>query len=173
MNRGPDINLIDELLAHSLAIEREAAERYAELADQMEVHHNHEVAALFRKLAAIEAKHIAEVERRSAGHTLPHIPPWEYRWGDAESPEAPLHDEAHYLMTPYHALSLALAAEQRAEKFFAQVAATATQEDVRRMAGGLRDEEAEHVSLIEKWLNRYPKPEAGWDQDTDPPTAHE
>ena len=173
MNQHSKINLVDELLAHSLAIEREAAERYAELADQMEVHHNHEVAALFRKLATIEAKHIAEVERRSAGHELPHIPPWEYRWGDAESPEAATPDDAHYLMTPYHALSLALAAEQRAANFFAQVAKTATTEDVRQMASQLHEEEVEHVGLIEQWLNRFPKPEAGWDDDPDPPAERE
>jgi len=173
MSKKKDISDVEELLAHALNIEREAAERYADLADQMDVHNNHEVAELFRKLAAIEAKHIGNVEALGNGRELPHIPPWEYQWDSTESPEAPPNDDAHYLMTPYHALSLALAAERRAAKFFARVAETATQEDVCQMAKQLRDEEEEHVRLVEQWLSRYSKPENGWNDDPDPPSAHE
>ena len=54
MSKQPSMISVEELLAYSLAIEQEAAERYAELADQMEVHNNHEVAELFHKLAVIE-----------------------------------------------------------------------------------------------------------------------
>ena len=163
----------DELLAYALAIEQEAAERYAELAEQMEVHNNHEVAALFRRLAAIEAKHIANVEGLGEGRELPPISLWELPWDDAESPEALAHDDVHYLMTPYHALSLALTGEQRAAAFFSRMARAAEDQEVRRMALRLRDEEREHVALMEEWLGRYPKPEEGWDDDPDPPAAHE
>ena len=45
------IQTTEELMAHAYAIEAEAEERYRELAIQMEVHNNTEVAALFRKLA--------------------------------------------------------------------------------------------------------------------------
>jgi hypothetical protein len=31
-------------------------------------------------------------------------------------------------------------------------------------------EEREHVRLIEDWLARFPAPEAGWDEDPDPPS---
>lgn len=164
---------VDELLAYSLAIEQEAAERYAELADQMEVHNNQEVAELFHKLAAIEAKHIANVEAMGEGRELPQLSLWELQWDDVESPEVVSHDEAHYLMTPYHALSLALVGERRAAAFFARVAEDAQDAEVRRMASRLRDEEQEHVALMEEWLRRYPKPEDSWDEDPDPPAAHE
>ena len=39
------------LLAHAMAIETEAVDRYEELADQMEVHNNPEVAAFFLRRA--------------------------------------------------------------------------------------------------------------------------
>ena len=39
---------LPQFLAHAIALEREAAERYLELADMMEAHRNDEVAALFR-----------------------------------------------------------------------------------------------------------------------------
>ncbi len=139
----------------------------------MEVHNNHEVAELFHKLAAIEAKHIANVEVMGEGRELPHISLWEPPWDDAESPEALAHDEVHYLMTPYHALSLALIAERRAAAFFARMAEDAEDEEVRRMAARLRDQEQEHVALMQEWLARYPRPEEGWDDDPDPPAAHE
>ena len=173
MSTDQGIDSVEILLAHSLAIEREASERYTELAEQMDVHHNLEVAELFRRLAAIEAKHVAKVEALGAGRALPHIPPWEYQWDTRESPEAPAHDEAHYLMTPYHALSLALAGEQRAAEFFARVACTTSDAEVKALAERLHEEEREHVALIEAWRARHPAPAAGWDEDPDPPTSHE
>jgi rubrerythrin len=173
MSKQCPVASVDKLLAYSLAIEQEAAERYAELGDQMEVHNNHEVAELFHKLSAIEAKHIANVEAMGEGRELPGISLWELQWDDAESPEALAHDEVHYLMTPYHALSLVLMGERRAMAFFARVAEDAEDEEVRRMASRLRDQEQEHVALMEEWLGRYPKPEEGWDEDPDPPAAHE
>ncbi len=163
------IGSVAELLAHSLAIETEAAERYACLADQMEVHNNPEVAKLFRKMAEIEAMHIDHVHQLSAGVELPHIPPWEYQWQDPESPEAPHDGDAHYLMTPYHAIELALRSEQRAADFFAAVAGSQTTEEVREMATRLAEEEREHVRLLEQWLARLPRPDEDWDEDLDPP----
>ena len=50
------IGSTEELLAYSMAIETEAVERYNDLADQMEMHHNYDVADLFRKLAEIEGR---------------------------------------------------------------------------------------------------------------------
>jgi hypothetical protein len=44
------IDSLPELLAHALAMETEAAERYEELADQMETHRKAGVAAIFRRL---------------------------------------------------------------------------------------------------------------------------
>ncbi len=160
---------VAELLAHSLAIEAEAEERYAMLAEQMEVHNNEAVAALFRRLAEIEGKHVAKVRTMPGGDSIPHIAPWNLHWAGQTSPEAPEFGEAHYLMTPHHALELALQGECYAAEFFSEVAASASDETVRRMAQELAQEEREHVALIEQWLARYPKPEAGWAEDPDPP----
>lgn len=109
------IHSVEHLLAHALAMEVEAVERYESLADQMETHNNREVAALFRKLAEIEKLHVDNVNDISEGHTLPHIAPWEYSWEAPESPEAPSvsAEGLHYMMHPYHAISMALEAERR------------------------------------------------------------
>ncbi len=167
------ISSVADLLAHSLAIETEAAERYAMLADQMEVHNNTEVAELFRKLEQIEGKHIQHVRDLSEGVGLPAIEPGKFQWGLEESPEASDQDRTHYLMTPWHALNIALAGERRAVSFFSEIAESTEHDEVRGMAVQLADEEREHVVLIERWLSRYPEPEAGWDEDPDMPLSHE
>jgi rubrerythrin len=167
------IGSTEELLAYSLALETEAVERFDDLADQMETHHNYEVADLFRKLAKIEGLHIDNVKKASAGKQLPNLLAWEFEWEGGESPEGGSMEDAHYLMQPWHAIELAMQGEKRAVAFFRHVADTATDEKVVAMALELVAEEEEHVELLEQWKERFPKPEEGWDEDMDPPAVQE
>jgi rubrerythrin len=66
-------------------------------------------------------------------------------------------------------LQLALANEQRAERFFAKLASLATVESVRKAALELQQDEAEHIEMVQAWLKKVPQPAASWDQDPDPP----
>ena len=168
------IGTTEELLAYSLALEEEAVERFTELAEQMEVHNNHEVADLFYKLAEIEGKHVENVRRASRGKELPSLLAWEFDWIDqGESPEGGFLEDAHYLMQPWHAIELAKQGEQRAVAFFKHVASNATDKAVEKMARELVAEEQEHVALLEQWQERFPKPDDDWDDDLDPPTILE
>jgi len=167
------IGSTEELLAYSLAMETEAVERFEVLAETMEIHHNYEVADLFRKLAKIEGLHIDNVQRASAGMELPILLAWEYEWEGGESPEGGSMEEAHYLMQPWHAIELAMHGEQRALSFYHYVAESAADEAVRKMALELAAEEEEHVSLLQKWQERFPKPAEDWDIDLDPPAMLE
>ena len=90
-------------------------------------------------------------------------------WPAMEPPESVPSDEVHYLMHPWHALKLALAAEQRAEAFFGELARVATDESVRRAALELRPRKAEHVALVKAWLAKVPQPDRDWANDPDPP----
>jgi rubrerythrin len=65
-------------------------------------------------------------------------------------------------------LQLALANEQRAERFFARLVRVANVESVRKAARELQAEEREHVSLVKAWLKRTPRPDRYWDDDPDP-----
>ncbi len=163
------INDLGEFLAHAGAMEREAVDRYEELASQMEVHNNPEVAELFAKMAEIEKKHVEKINDRTGDTEVPHVAPWEYKWEDPEGPETAQTFDAHYLMTPYHALQMALKAEQKAAEFFDRVASLTTDDKVREMAIEMAAEERHHVELVRQWLARFPKPETGWDEDFDPP----
>ena len=163
------------LLAHAMAIETEAVDRYEELADQMEVHNNPEVAAFFRKMAEIEGKHVTNVEHLCGDTELPHISPWDLAWAGDESPESPKHtDDVHYLMTPYHAIEMAIDGEQRAADFFRAVAENeAAPDDVRNLADELARDELEHVRLLREWLGAHAEPDDDWHHDPDPPTLQE
>lgn len=160
-------------LVHAVVLEDEAASRYDELADTMEVHHNDEVATLFRQMAGYSRLHLQEATKHAAGHAggLPDLKPWEFEWPGAESPESGQVGASHYLMTPHHALKLALAAEESAHAFYAGVAGRASSTAIRELAAEFAAEEAGHAEAIRKWLARYPEPARGWDEDLDPPAA--
>ena len=167
------IGSTEELLAYSLAMETEAVDRFNDLAEQMEVHHNYEVADLFRKLAKIEGLHIDNVNRAAEGKELPNLLAWEYEWRGGESPEGGLMEQAHYLMQPWHAIELAMQGEKRAVAFFRHVADTTTDKGVLKMALELVEEEEEHVALLQQWQERFPRPDDRWDEDLDPPAVIE
>ncbi|MBI2236840.1 MAG: ferritin family protein [Magnetospirillum sp.] len=155
-------------LAHSIAMENEAAERYDELASVMEVHNNPEVAVLFHQMAEFSRRHTASVKSRAVGYQLPQLKSWEYRWNTPEPPEVGVTDATHYMMTPYHALEFALANERRGHDFYAREAAGSDDSEVRRLATEMAEEEAEHVEELEAWIARTPKPATDWKEDPDP-----
>jgi len=152
-----------ELMAQAYALEREAVERYGELADVLATHNNQEVAALFRRLASQEALHATEI-MRTMGWSRPPQPP-----ALPDAPAAPAFEEAHYLMHPWHALRMALDAEQRAHDFFAGLAQRCDGDELKRAAQQLQADEHEHIVLLQSWLQRTPQPPEGWDEDPDPP----
>ena len=173
MTDEPGIASVANLLAHAYAMENEAHERYLDLAEQLEVHHNDEVAALFRKMAKIEQLHVQKILERVGDLELPRLSPWEYRWPGAEAPESAGIGEAHYMMTPHHALGMALRAEQRALEFYTGVLESGGEASVQALARELAEEEREHVELVKTWLAKYPEPAANWADDPDPPMHQE
>lgn len=158
---------LEEFMAQALVMERDASQRYTEFADAMEIHNNRDVAALFRTMAGYETKHAEQIMAEMNWVEAPGVPPG--AWPAMEAPETVPSDEVHYLMHPWHALRLALAAEQRAEAFFAQLASVADSDSVRRAALELQAEEHEHVELVQAWLAKVPEPQGDWAEDPDPP----
>ena len=156
-------------MSQAYAMELDASERYAEFADQMEVHNNVEVAQLFRKLSEIEGLHAREILQEMGWPRMPE-PMFPGPWPDAEPPETAPVTELHYLMQPYQALELALRNEERAEQFFNRIACAArTPPEVSKLAQEMAKEEGEHKRLIQEWMKRVPKPDSDWNRDPDPP----
>lgn len=165
--QGPQT--LQEFMAQALAMELEAVERYTEFADTLALHNNHDVAKLFRTMADHEGKHARRIMAEMGWREPPPVPPHAQNWPNQEAPEAPAFDEVHYLMQPWHALQVALAAERRAEAFFAVLGRLAVSEPVRKAALEMQAEEAEHVALVLAWIDKVPPPDPDWAVDPDPP----
>jgi rubrerythrin len=160
---------VEEFMAHAWAMEAEAAERYEELAEQMLAHHNGEVAALFTKLSRIEGLHRDQIAGKMGWSSPPASAA--FSWETPEGLETTDYGDLHYLMQPHHALTLALHNEERAARFFEQLAAARVPDDVSAAATEMAADEREHVRLVSEWLARYPAPAPGWDEDPDPPAV--
>ena len=157
-----NIRTAAELYAHAIAIEREAAERYADFAERMADLGNEAVAELFTRLAGFEAEHLETLLRRTDGVALPQFAPHEYRWLDAGAPETAARELVFRLLTPRQALAIALAAEMRAQAFFEHVLMTAQDPALRALAKEMAAEEQEHVRIVEQLLARTPDSNVDW-----------
>ncbi|HYI86424.1 MAG TPA: ferritin family protein [Burkholderiales bacterium] len=154
---------IAELYVHAIAIEREAAERYAELAERMRDESNEDLAALFAGLAALETEHLQALERRTAGVELPPLARSDYKWLGQDAPESAARELVFRLMTPQHALRIALGAEKRAQAFFEHVLVSADDPALRGLAREMAADEQEHVLLLERMLESTPDPLVHWE----------
>ena len=156
------IQTAPELYAHAIAIEREAAERYGELAARMADRGHEAVADIFSHLARLEGEHLDALERRTAGVAVPQIAAGEYAWLDVGPPETAAHEWLFRLITPRQALQVALKAEQRAQAFFERVCLTADDPALRMLAREMALEESEHINLVERLIERTPDPVVDW-----------
>ena len=154
---------LPEFLAHAIALEHEAAERYLELADMMESYRNDEVAAAFRDMVRYSRLHHESIVARAHGLELPALRSWQYRW--RHPPEVGGEEAFDPALSTYEALRYARENEFRAQSFYAQAAQAAGDAEVRRLATEFAAEEAEHVQALDDWLARTPRPSVPWRTD--------
>lgn len=143
-------------LAHAVALEQEAADRYLELADMMEAHHNGAVSTVFRDMNRFSEMHRDEIRARIGAIELPQLKSWEFRWHSP--PEMGGEEGFDYLIEAYHALQYARENEVRGMEYYRSVAEGAPDPEVRRLATDFANEEAEHVSALDKWIELTPRP---------------
>jgi len=162
---------LPEFLAHAVALEQEAADRYLELADMMEAHRNDAVSEVFRSMTRFSQMHRDEIKARVGAVQLPQLKSWEFRW--RSPPETGGEEGFDYLIEPYNALKYARENELRAMQYYRSVAEASTDSEVKRLAGEFAHEESEHVAALDKWIGMTPRPSATWqdDPDTLPPVV--
>lgn len=173
LSDGSPVQTVAELLAHALAMETEAADRYGELADQMQTHRRTAVAAIFRRLEVAERKHLVDLSAMCKGVTLPHYAPWDFKWRSNEGPETIDISRVHYHLSVREALELALEHERKATQFYAGVADAARAPDVIALARQFADEEREHIAWLEACLAECGADDAKAGEDPDPPLSQE
>ncbi len=145
---------LSDFLAHAVAMEDEAAERYLELADMMEAHNNLDVAAVFRDMCRYSQLHRDSIKERAGSTPLVKPHSWQFRW---QSPPEVCDEEAFdYTLTPYQALHYARDNEQRAMEFYRSVAEKSDAAEVKRLAEEFAEEEQEHTAALDEWLQRTP-----------------
>jgi rubrerythrin len=168
---APKIASLADLLSIAYQIEADAVERYELLATQMETHNNPDLVAAFRDLARAEGIHRDEIRRLAGDIDVVAHARQMAKWNRGESPEEVDLGAAHYMMTPWHALQLALAGEKRALAYFTAVVETTKDPTIKKMAEEFVEEEAEHVNLVHRLLRKHPQPPESWSHDPDPPVS--
>ena len=146
---------LQDALDLAIMIEEEAAERYEELAAQMEVHHTPEAAQFFHFMVKNETKHGEELtERRKqlfgdAPRNVDSSMVWEV--------EAPEYEKVRVFMTAQDALAVALQSEEKAYRFFESAVKYVKDADVLKLFEELKQEEIEHQQLVKKELSKLPE----------------
>jgi rubrerythrin len=147
------LSLMDALDLASL-IELEARKRYTEFAESLGSRGADDAGAVFRSMAVNENKHCEEIaERRLA---LFGDQPAKVTLNDIFDVEAPDLGDVRWNMSTLKAYQLALYSEQKAFAFYDEALDYVDQPDVKALFEELREEEAEHVSMLVKIIANLP-----------------
>jgi rubrerythrin len=155
----------------AILVEEEARERYGELAEQLATHHNQEVARFFQRMVQVETSHESVLTSRR--RTLFRDQPRKVTREMIFDVEAPAYDDARADMSVRQALEMARTAETKARDFFVRALAVIRDPEVSDFFLQLRDEEVEHLHLVEAQLAKLPPdPAFAADAMADEPVGH-
>ena len=133
--------------------------------EQKPLFDNGQAAEVFHLLSQMIGQIIEEIETMAIGLELPEVPPWDFHWHLID--DSACMGEAHYLMSERDALELGKRNEQRAMKYFQEIAEVAEDKDVRELAQRLHDHEQRFSLLIEQRLQQVAE-DASHHADLDP-----
>ncbi|MEW6338874.1 MAG: ferritin family protein [Acidobacteriota bacterium] len=133
-------------------IEHEAEERYLTFAAHLEVHGDTDGSSFFRRMAALEGGHGAQIEGRRVARfaDLPGRVRDAVEW-DVEGPRL---DRSRTSLAVDEAFVMALASEVRARDFFAAALEHMTEARTAAMLAELHADEVGHVRMIEEEMSR-------------------
>jgi rubrerythrin len=164
----PEVRTVEDLFAIATAMEREAANRYGDLAGRMERQGNGPLAALFRRLEEEENGHEGGLGEWAGRRGIVPSPSFDFQWDMPETLTEQEFSEAggDFLATPWRVLVMAVRNEERAFAFYTNVAAKAPDPDVRIYAEAMAREELDHVALLRlerrrAWRDEHPGRSAG------------
>ncbi len=150
------MNDVERFLAHAVQLERDAARRYEELSAAMCTEGNRELAAFFGRMAHFSRLHLAQATARGGFRDLPPLAAGDFEWPEGTSPETAEWAGVDAQMGPREALLLALDGERRGHAYYAAMAATTTDAELRAIASEFAGEEAEHVRELERLIAACP-----------------
>jgi rubrerythrin len=147
---------LQELYAHALAVEREAAKRFVELERFMRDAGMDHIADEFESIGREEREQYELLAIGTAGRDLPPVSSWEY----AAHFLGPQADVAAAPKSAREALALAISTERRTQNFYVDVAEHATDDTMCAFAAEMAADESRHIARLERLLAREPDPTA-------------
>ncbi len=147
------LSLMDALDLATL-IEVEAYKRYTQFAERLGSSSDDDAASVFQSMAVNENKHGEEIaERRVAlfGDVRPNV-----KLDDLFDIEAPDFGASRQDLSVREAYEVALSSEKKAFDFYDRALRHVNHPEVRSLFEELRDEEAEHVRLVEEMIAKLP-----------------
>jgi len=147
------LSLMDALDLAKL-IEMEAHHRYRMFASQLGRRGGYDAGAFFATMAENEAKHGRELEARRKA--LFGEAPARVTLDDLFDVEAPEMGAPRRGMSTVQAFEVGLAAEKKAYDFYDMALPGITDSEVRALFTELRDEETEHVKMLQEELAKLP-----------------
>ena len=145
--------LMDTLDLASL-IEVEAFERYTLFARQLGLGYSGGAGSVFQSMADNEKKHGDQLAERR--RTLFGNEPARVTLDDIFDVEAPDVGSTRHDMSEFKAYQVALHSEKKAFAFYDRALRSVKQPDVKALFEELRDEEAEHVRMVEEIIAKLP-----------------
>jgi erythrin-vacuolar iron transport family protein len=143
---------LKDALDLAVLVEEEARDRYDELAEQMTQFHTPAAGEFFSKMVRVEELHrVHLLKKRQAAFGDAPVTVRRAQLFDVEAPE---YDQARAFMTIRQALGTAMAAEAKAQAFYAQAAKQARDEGIRALFAELAEEEVGHQKLVQEQLDR-------------------
>ena len=138
----------------AMLIEMEAHHRYLTFAAQLGHGGGYDAGAFFATMADNEAKHGKDLEARRK--TLFGDAPARVTLDDLYDVEAPDQGAPRRGMSTVQAFQVGIAAEKKAYDFYDGALTGITDPDVRALFTELRDEETEHVEMLQEGLAKLP-----------------
>jgi rubrerythrin len=154
---------LPELYAHALAVERDAAERFAELEQYMRACGMDHIAEEFEAIGREEREQYELLAVGTSGRDLPQLSTWEY----ASHYLGPQADVVRAPASVREALVLAIATERRTQNFYVDVAENTTDDTMCAFAAEMAADESRHIARLERLLAREPDPAAAVAGDDD------
>jgi rubrerythrin len=155
---------VDQFLEAAVRLERDSALRYDELADAITGQGPRDVIAFFRQQAIFSRRHLQTAESR-IGNPEPwdgvmedeEADPAAVTFPSGESPEAADIWAADGQITVEDAMAVALEAEERGRVYYATVAQSTKDPEVKILAEAFAKEESEHVQALKDLIARLKK----------------
>jgi rubrerythrin len=147
---------LSELYTHAIALEREAARRFAELEQYMRDCGMDHIAEEFEAIGREEREQYELLAVGTAGRELPQLSSWEY----AAHFLGPQADVVRAPRSVREALAQAISTERRTQNFYVDVAENTTDDTMCAFAAEMAADESRHIARLERLLAREPDPAA-------------